>query len=81
MNSTVPTDLTGARVLFLCADPGAIERQLRGEVLSLSEAGALRDNISTDEITPVPTMTLWDDRLGRVPYTGLKAGDRFPIGR
>ncbi len=81
MIPTLSTDLAGARILFLCADPEAIERQLRGEVLSLSEAGALRDNISTDEITPVPTMTLWDDRLGHVPYTGLKVGDRCPIGR
>jgi 3-isopropylmalate/(R)-2-methylmalate dehydratase large subunit len=72
--------LTG-RVLFLCDDPPRIERQLAREDLSLAEAGALRDDISTDEITPLSTMTVWDERLGRVPYTGLKVDGRLPIGR
>ncbi len=69
------------RVLFLCDDPQRIECQLAGEGLSLAEARALRDDISTDEITPLATMTVWDQRLGRVPYTGLKVGGRLPIGR
>lgn len=72
--------LTG-RVLYLCDDPQRIERQLAGGDLSRAEAGALRDDISTDEITPLSTMTVWDERLGRVPYTGLKVGDRLPVGR
>ncbi len=69
------------RILFLSASPASIDAQLAGENLSLREAQPLRDNVSTDEITPVPAMTIWDDRLGRVPYTGFKAGDRLPIGR
>ena len=60
------------RVLFLCADPSLIERQLAGENLTLTQAGTLRDDISTDEITPLPTMTVWDERLARVPYAGIR---------
>ena len=70
-----------ARILFLSSDPDRIAAQLGGESCSESDARPLRDNVSTDEITPVAAMTIWDDRLGRVPYTGLKAGDRLPIGR
>ena len=69
------------RLLFLSNDPHRITEQLAGRALTLEEAGALRDNVSTDEITPVPAMTIWDERLGRIPYTGFKAGDRLPIGR
>jgi len=69
------------RVLFLSDDPDIVTSQLQGQTLALGAAGRLRDNVSTDEITPVPTMTIWDDRLGRIPYTGFKAGQRFPIGR
>ncbi|MDB5885385.1 MAG: 3-isopropylmalate dehydratase, partial [Polaromonas sp.] len=36
--------------------------------------------ISTDEITPVPILTHYDDKLGRYPYTGFRAGDERPIG-
>ncbi|MEO8508346.1 MAG: 3-isopropylmalate dehydratase, partial [Betaproteobacteria bacterium] len=71
--------LTG-RVLFLAEDPTAVERQLAGEDLTRAQAGPLRDNVSTDEITPTTRMLVFDDRLGRVPYVGLKCGDRFPIG-
>lgn len=71
--------LTG-RVLFLAEDPATIERQLTGEDLTRAQAGPLRDNVSTDEITPTTRMLVFDDRLGRVPYVGLKCGDRFPIG-
>jgi len=81
--STTPAPtlrLTG-RVLFLCDDAGRIERQLAGTDLGRAEAGSLRDDISTDEITPLSTMTVWDHRLGRVPYTGLKVDGRMPIGR
>ncbi|MBL8342091.1 MAG: 3-isopropylmalate dehydratase [Rubrivivax sp.] len=69
------------RVLFLAADPAVIEQQLAGTNFPREAAGALRDDISTDEITPLATMTVWDERLGRVPYTGLVAGGRRPIGR
>ena len=44
------------------------------------EARPLRDDVSTDEITPVPILTHYDDKLGRYPYTGFKAGGERPIG-
>ncbi|MBC7435939.1 MAG: 3-isopropylmalate dehydratase, partial [Bdellovibrionales bacterium] len=39
----------------------------------------LRDDISTDEITPVPILTHYDDKLGRYPYTGFKTTDELPF--
>ncbi|MFZ4758150.1 MAG: aconitase family protein, partial [Burkholderiaceae bacterium] len=71
-------DLSG-RILFLAADPRRLDAQLAGAELSLDEAGPLRDDVSTDEITPLTVMTVFDERLGRYPYVGLKAGDRCPI--
>ena len=69
------------RILFLCADPRRIEAQLAGADLDLAGAGPLRDDVSTDEITPVAACLYYDDRLGRYPYTGFKAQDARPIGR
>ena len=40
------------RVLFLTTDPGLVRRQLEGEDLAWRPGIALRDDISTDEITP-----------------------------
>lgn len=68
------------RILFLADCPQTIERQLRGESLTPEQAGALRDDVSTDEITPVPILTHFDDKLGRYPYTGFRAGGAQPIG-
>ena len=50
----VPLD---GRLLFLAQSPTAMARQLGGEVLSLAEVGPLRDDVSTDEITPLPILT------------------------
>jgi len=68
------------RVLFLAADPDLIEAQLAGRDLAPGEVPALRDEISTDEITPIPSVVHFDAELGRHAHIGLKAGDRFPIG-
>jgi 3-isopropylmalate/(R)-2-methylmalate dehydratase large subunit len=68
------------RILYLCADAQLVRRQLAGERLTRAQAGALRDDISTDEITPVAIMSHYDDRLARFPYTGFKVGGEFPIG-
>ena len=67
------------RILFLSADPALIERQLAGEPLDLALALPLRDEISTDEITPLPSLVFFDERLGEHAHTGTKAGDWFPI--
>lgn len=69
-----------ARLLFLTRDPAAVAAQLDGHALAPAQAGALRDDISTDEITPVPILTHFDEKLGRYPYTGFRAGDALPIG-
>jgi 3-isopropylmalate/(R)-2-methylmalate dehydratase large subunit len=68
------------RILFLSRSADVIERQLRGESVTLADAMPLRDDVSTDEITPVPILTNYDDKLGRYPYTGYNAGDARPFG-
>jgi len=68
------------RILFLAADPAAITAQLAGDDVSLHSSRPLRDDVSTDEITPITVLTNYDARLGRYPYVGLKAGDSRPIG-
>ena len=73
--SDVAHSLTFApRFLFLSADPQRVRAQLAGEAFTLERAAPLRDDVSTDEITPVPILTHYDDELGRYPYTGFKAG-------
>jgi 3-isopropylmalate/(R)-2-methylmalate dehydratase large subunit len=75
-----PVRLSG-RVLFLVDDPALVARQLAGADLPWLAGTRLRDNISTDEITPAYICYYYDERLGEFPYLGLKAGDEFPIGR
>jgi 3-isopropylmalate/(R)-2-methylmalate dehydratase large subunit len=67
------------RVLFLTEDPARILRQLNGEDLDPSETGPLRDQISTDEITPAFICYHYDEKLGDFPYLGLKCGEVFPV--
>lgn len=69
-----------ARLLFLSCDPEKVAAQLAGTVLARRQAEPLRDDVSTDEITPVPILTHFDEALGRYPYTGLRAGDALPVG-
>ncbi|MNQ61112.1 2,3-dimethylmalate dehydratase large subunit [compost metagenome] len=68
------------RLLFLARDPACVAAQLAGAAPDLSQATALRDDISTDESTPVPILTHFDEKLGRYPYTGFRAADTLPIG-
>lgn len=68
------------RVLFLTEDPELIRRQLAGEDLEWDPSMKLRDDISTDEITPGWVCYYFDERLGEYPYVGLKCGDELPIG-
>ncbi|WP_291271893.1 aconitase family protein [Geothrix sp.] len=67
------------RILFLTEDPAAMARQLAGEDLDPAEAGPLRDQISTDEITPAFICYHFDEKLGDFPYLGLKCGEVFPV--
>jgi 3-isopropylmalate/(R)-2-methylmalate dehydratase large subunit len=67
------------RVLFLSEDPEKVRRQLAGEDLGLEEALPLRDQISTDEITPAWICYHYDETLGDFPYLGLKCGEAFPV--
>ena len=69
------------RVLYLSQDPALIRRQLAGETLSREQAGPLRDDVSTDEITPAHILSHYDDTLGDFAHTGLRCGDDNPIAR
>ena len=74
------------RVLFLTEDPELIKRQLAGEDLPWDTKNPqnnpkLRDDISTDEITPAHICFFFDETLGEFPYTGLKCGNEVPIQR
>ncbi|HVH67500.1 MAG TPA: aconitase family protein [Gemmatimonadales bacterium] len=69
------------RILFLAEDPDLVRRQLGGEDLDWRSSMKLRDNISTDEITPAYICYYFDETLGDFPYLGLKSGDEFPITR
>jgi 3-isopropylmalate/(R)-2-methylmalate dehydratase large subunit len=69
------------RILYLLDDAEQMRRQLAGEDLELTDEvrSRLRDNISTDEITPAYICYYFDETLGEFPYLGLKAGTEFPI--
>lgn len=69
------------RVLFLADDADLIRRQLAGEALVWPSSIPLRDDISTDEITPAYICYYYDETLGDFPYLGLRAGRDFPIER
>lgn len=69
------------RVLYLSQNPALIGRQLDGEALSREQAGALRDDVSTDEITPVHILSHYDDTLGDFAHTGLRCEGENPIAR
>jgi 3-isopropylmalate/(R)-2-methylmalate dehydratase large subunit len=67
------------RILFLSEDPEVVARQMEGEDITLKEARRLRSDISTDEITPLPSLVHFDEEIGRHAHTGFSAGGEFPI--
>ena len=74
------------RILFLTENPDLVKRQLAGEDLPWDTKNPannpkLRDDISTDEITPAHYCFYFDETLGEIPYLGLKCGNGNPIGR
>ncbi len=74
------------RILFLTEDPELIKKQLDGwdmpwDTSNPANNPKLRDDISTDEITPAHYCFYFDETLGEIPYLGLKCGNVTPIGR
>jgi len=74
------------RILFLTEDPALIRKQLDGWDMPLDTKNPannpkLRDDISTDEITPAHLCFYFDQTLGEIPYAGLKCGNELPIKR
>ena len=74
------------RILFLTEDPELIKKQLVGwdlpwDTKNPSTNPKLRDDISTDEITPAHLCFYFDQTLGEIPYAGLKCGGVTPIAR
>jgi 3-isopropylmalate/(R)-2-methylmalate dehydratase large subunit len=74
------------RILFLTEDPELIKKQLAGwdlpwDTSNSSSNPKLRDDISTDEITPAHYCFYFDRTLGEIPYVGLRCDDVLPIGR
>jgi len=73
--------LLRGRILFLAEDADLVRRQLEGQDIDWQPTTKLRDNISTDEITPAYICYYYDETLGDFPYLGLKCGEEFPITR
>ncbi len=77
------------RILFLTEEAQLMEQQLAGADLEWNPAIQLRDNISTDEITPAYICYHYDEHLGEFPYLGLKCStqeqggtrEEFPVTR
>jgi 3-isopropylmalate/(R)-2-methylmalate dehydratase large subunit len=74
------------RILFLTEDPELIKKQLAGwdlpwDTENPANNPKLRDDISTDEITPAHYCFYFDRTLGEIPYAGLRCGGTLPIGR
>ncbi|MFY9559852.1 MAG: aconitase family protein [Terriglobales bacterium] len=74
------------RILFLTEDPDLIKKQLAGwdlpwDTKNPANNPKLRDDISTDEITPAHYCFYFDQTLGEIPYLGLKCGGVQPIRR
>jgi len=74
------------RILFLTEDPDLIKKQLSGwdlpwDTKNPANNPKLRDDISTDEITPAHYCFYFDQTLGEIPYLGLKCGTVIPIDR
>jgi 3-isopropylmalate dehydratase small subunit len=78
--TTRQTAPTTWKLLYLGTDPHLVRRQLAGEHLLRADAGPLRDDVSTDEITPVAILGHYDARLGDFAHTGLRCGTDNPVG-
>ncbi len=79
MTRCADLDLASRRVLFLCPDFDRVKAQMRGADFAAEQIVRLRDDISTDEITPVAILSHFDGRLARYPYTGFTVEGQMPI--
>jgi 3-isopropylmalate/(R)-2-methylmalate dehydratase large subunit len=62
------------RVLYVTEDSALLEAQLKGQRLPYDPSRKLRDNISTDELTPAWACYYYDETLAEFCLTGLKGG-------
>lgn len=67
------------RLLILGTADHVVSRQIGGEDLDLADCGPLRADVSTDEITPLPRLLDFDDRLGAWAHTGTVINGERPI--
>jgi 3-isopropylmalate/(R)-2-methylmalate dehydratase large subunit len=65
------------RALFLTDDPALTKEQIDGSAFAWDGSQKLRDNISTDEITPGWVCFYYDETLGHYSLVGLRGN---PIG-
>ncbi|MEO6325243.1 MAG: aconitase family protein [Thermoanaerobaculia bacterium] len=79
-----PTQVSlSGRILYLTEDPALVRSQLAGKDLDWDAndlSQVLRDNISTDEITPGWVCYYYDETLGQFVYVGLTCRDDKPVG-
>src|ERR1044072_3188064 len=59
------------RILFLGEDRATVRAKLKRTDSDPSQTPPLRNDISTDEITPAYICYLFDERLGEFVYLGL----------
>src|SRR5258706_14832842 len=67
------------RIFYLTEDPGFVRAQLAGHDPAWTPEHKLRDDISTDEITPAYICYYYAETLDEFPYVGLKYRAEFPI--
>ncbi len=75
MDDSTPTHVTfPGRVLFITDDPADVRAQLDGVDLPWPHDKPLRDDISTDELTPAHACFHYDEVLGEFALVGLRGG-------
>jgi 3-isopropylmalate/(R)-2-methylmalate dehydratase large subunit len=67
------------KVLYLSQSLAMLTNQLAGNRVTFKQVGALRSDVSTDEITPVAILSYYDSRLAEFAHTGLTVEGARPI--
>lgn len=68
------------RTLFLSDDPEKLTQQFAGTDLTLATARPMRADISTDEITPIPSLVHFDAEIANHAHLGFATQGEYPIG-